>query len=184
MQKLSDKPMIGQSGVLAAAALLLFSILLSSAVYAQPPSPFAVDKFVGQKAADFKLKDISGKEVLLSSFKGKVVLLNFWATWCPPCKAELPAMSKLHERLKNRGFIVIAVSTDKRPDEPKAYIADNPVAFTVLLDNDLKVSRNLYKAFMLPTTFLIDRKGIIVEKYFGEQEWESPEMIKTIEGLL
>lgn len=167
--------------------LLLIALCLlffTSEGFAQPPSPFSVDKLIGQKAPDFRLKDINGKEVSLSSFKGKVVLLNFWATWCPPCKAEMPSMNKLYEKLKSRGFVVIAVSTDKRPDEPKDFIANNPVGFPVLLDNDLKVSRNSYKAFMLPTTFLIDRKGVIAEKYFGEQEWMEPEIIKGIEALL
>ena len=167
--------------------LLLIAICLlffTAECFAQPPSPFSVDKLIGQKAPDFRLKDINGKEVSLSSFKGKVVLLNFWATWCPPCKAEMPSMNKLYEKLKSRGFVVIAVSTDKRPDEPKDFIANNPVGFPVLLDNDLKVSRNSYKTFMLPTTFLIDRKGVIAEKYFGEQEWMEPEIIKEIEALL
>ena len=159
-------------------------LLLFSAVSAQPPSPFAVDKLSGQKAPDFTLKDINGNPVSLSSFKGKVVLLNFWATWCPPCKAEMPSMNRLQKKFKNRGFVIIAVSTDGRIDEPKDFITKNPVSFIVLHDSKLKVSRNLYKVFMMPTTFLIDKRGIIVEKYFGEQDWMEPEIIKEIEALL
>jgi peroxiredoxin len=166
--------------------LLPFAIclLLFAAVNAQPPSPYAVEKLSGQKAPDFTLKDINGNQVSLSSFKGKVVLLNFWATWCPPCRAEMPSMNKLQQMLKNKGLVIIAISTDSRIDEPKYFIKQNPVDFTVLHDSNLKVSRNLYKVFMMPTTFLIDKKGVIVEKYFGEQDWTDPDIIKEIEALL
>ncbi|HAK89840.1 MAG TPA: hypothetical protein DHV16_01700 [Nitrospiraceae bacterium] len=191
MQKLSDRQANGarrkaKRFLKIAFCLLPFALylLLFSAVSAQPPSPFAVDKLSGQKAPDFTLKDINGNPVSLSSFKGKVVLLNFWATWCPPCKAEMPSMNRLQEKFKNRGFVIIAVSTDGRIDEPKDFITKNPVSFIVLHDSKLKVSRNLYKVFMMPTTFLIDKRGIIVEKYFGEQDWMEPEIIKEIEALL
>lgn len=157
--------------------------LLSSAS-AQPPSPYAVEKLSGQKAPDFTLKDINGNQVSLSSFKGKVVLLNFWATWCPPCKAEMPSMNRLQQLLKNKGFVILAVSTDRAVVDVKDFLKKNPVNFTVLADYNLNVSRSLYKVFMMPTTFLIDKRGIIVEKYFGEQDWTDPEIIKEIEALL
>lgn len=164
----------------------LFSALclLYSDAFSQPPSPYAIEKLSGQKAPDFTLNDINGKPVSLSSFKGKVVLLNFWATWCPPCRAEIPSMNRLQEKLKSRGLVVIAVSTDNRIDEPKRFVQQNPVNFIVLHDSNLKVSRTIYKVFMMPTTFLIDRRGIIVEKYFGEQDWTDPEILKEIEALL
>jgi peroxiredoxin len=168
--------------------LLLFCsaalILLSTAVHAQPPSPYAVEKLSGQKASDFTLKDINGNPVSLSSFKGKVVLLNFWATWCPPCRAEIPSMNKLQQMLKNKGLVILAVSTDRAVVDVKDFLKKNPVAFTVVVDYNLSVSRSLYKVFMMPTTFLIDKKGVIVEKYFGEQDWTDPEIIKEIEALL
>lgn len=170
---------------------LLFILLLVAGhwspvtiVHAQPPSPFAVDKLSGQKAPDFTLKDINGNSVSLSSFKGKVVLLNFWATWCPPCKAEIPSMNKLHQKLKNRGFVMLAVSTDRAVIDVKDFLKTTPVNFPVVVDYNLNVSRSLYRVFMMPTTFLIDRKGVIVEKYFGEQDWTEPEIIKEIEALL
>jgi peroxiredoxin len=158
--------------------------LFSSVAFCQPPSPFAIDKMVGQKAPDFILKDLAGNNISLSSFKGRVVLLNFWASWCPPCRAEMPTMNKLNEMLKNRGFVVLAVSTDRSINDVKDYLSKNPVNYTVLIDHNLNVSRNLYKVFMMPTTFLIDRKGIIVKKYFGEQDWSRPDMIKEIEEIL
>jgi peroxiredoxin len=167
-------------------AFLLFTIYFSlfTAVSAQPPSPFAVEKLAGQKASDFTLKDIDGNNVSLSSFKGRVVMLNFWATWCPPCRAEMPTMNRLNDLLKNRGLIILAVSTDRSVADVKDFLKKNPVNFIVLVDYNLTVSRSLYKVFMMPTTFLIDKRGVIVEKYFGEQDWTKPDVIKEIEALL
>jgi peroxiredoxin len=164
--------------------LLSFVLFLPSVAFCQPPSPFAIDKMIGQKAPDFTLKDLNGNNISLSTFKGKVILLNFWASWCPPCRAEMPSMNKLNELLKKKGFVVIAVSTDRSVFDVKDYLSKNPVNFTVLIDYNLNVSRNLYKVFMMPTTFLIDRKGIIVKRYFGEQDWSDPDMIKEIEEIL
>lgn len=166
--------------------LLLFTVhsSLSTVVYAQPPSPYAVEKLSGQKAPDFTLKDINGNPVSLSSLKGRVVILNFWATWCPPCKAEIPSMNKLQQMFKNKGLVILAVSTDRAVVDVKDFLKKNPVAFTVVVDYNLNVSRSLYKVFMLPTTFLIDKRGVIVEKHFGEQDWTDPDIIKEIEALL
>lgn len=166
--------------------LLLFAVyfLLFTAANAQLPSPFAVEKLVGQKASDFTLKDVNGNSISLSSFKGKVMLLNFWATWCPPCKAELPSMNKLQQLLKDRGFVILAVSTDRSVADVKDFLNKYPLDYTIVVDYNLTVSRLLYKVFMVPTTFLIDRKGIIVKRYFGEQDWTDPNIIKDIEAFL
>lgn len=169
----------------AIAILLLILFWLSpKTTFSQPPSPFAVDKMIGQKAPDFTLKDLAGNNVSLSFYKGRVVLLNFWASWCPPCRAEMPSMNKLNDLLKKRGLTILAISTDKSIFDVKSYLKENPVNFTVLLDYNLNVSRNLYKVFMMPTTFLIDKRGIIVKKYFGEQDWSDPDLIKEIEEIL
>lgn len=164
--------------------LLILFWLYPKATFSQPPSPFAVDKMIGQKAPDFTLKDLAGNNVSLSSYKGRVVLLNFWASWCPPCRAEMPSMNKLNDLLRKRGLTILAISTDKSVFDVKSYLKENPVNFTVLVDYNLNVSRNLYKVFMMPTTFLIDKRGIIVKKYFGEQDWSDPDLIKEIEEIL
>ncbi|MFA5353776.1 MAG: TlpA disulfide reductase family protein [Thermodesulfovibrionales bacterium] len=151
---------------------------------AQPPSPFAVEGLSGKQAPAFSLKDTKGNSVSSSSLKGKVVLLNFWATWCPPCRAEMPSMSRLSQLLRDRGLVVIGISTDRSSQDVLTYLRDNPVSFPILLDTDLQVSKKIYKVFMAPTTFLIDRRGVIIRKYFGEQDWTSPEIMKEIEALL
>ncbi len=167
--------------VLSLCSVLWFSAGIAAAA---PPSPFAVDKIPGQKAPDFTLNDLNGKPVPLSAFKGKVILLNFWATWCPPCRDEMPALEKLNQLLKNKGLVVLSVSIDRSAASVKDFIKSTPVGFPVLFDDKLKVTRSLYKVFTVPTTFLIDKKGVVIEKYFGEQEWAKPEFVKKMESLL
>ena len=135
------------------------------------------------KAPDFTLKDIHGKTLALSSLKGKVVLINFWATWCPPCKAEMPSMNKLYNEMRAQGLEVIAVSTDNSLSTVKDFLAKNHLDFPVLFDDDKAVTRQ-YHVFSMPTTFLIDRNGIIAEKFYGEEDWTDPVVRKKIEKLL
>lgn len=135
------------------------------------------------KAPDFTLKDAQGRSLSLSSLKGKVILINFWATWCPPCKAEMPSMNKLYNELKGRGLEVIAVSTDSSLATVKDFLARNRLDFPVLFDENKTVSRQ-YHVFSMPTTFLINRNGMIVEKFFGEEEWTAPDIRRKIENQL
>jgi peroxiredoxin len=146
-------------------------------------SPLNSDNIIKSKAPDFTLKDLNGKTVSLAAFKGKVVLLNFWATWCPPCRAEMPALNKLHHMLKPRGLEVIAVSTDRSINDIKDFLESHKVDFTVLFDADRNAAKQ-YRVFSMPTTFLISRSGIIVEKFYGEYDWTEPETKGKIEKLL
>jgi cytochrome c biogenesis protein CcmG, thiol:disulfide interchange protein DsbE len=146
-------------------------------------SPHDADKIISVKAPDFILRDMQGKDIALSSLKGKVVLLNFWATWCPPCKAEMPAMNKLYNEIKARGFEVVAVSTDNSLSTIRDYLAKNRVDFPILHDEKKSVSKQ-YRVFSMPTTFLIDRNGTIVEKFYGEYDWTDSDVRKQIEKLL
>jgi len=146
-------------------------------------SPLNSDKIINAKAPDFALKDINGKTVSLSALKGKVVLLNFFATWCPPCKAEIPALNKLQRALNPRGLEVIAVSTDRSVNDIKSFLEKNRVDFPILFDADRNVAKK-YRVFSMPTTFLINRNGIIVEKFYGEYDWTESETKGKIEKLL
>ena len=146
-------------------------------------SPLNSDKIVNSRAPEFTLKDLSGKTVPLSAFKGKVVLLNFWATWCPPCRAEMPALNKLYRALKPRGLEIIAVSTDRSVNDIKGFLEKHRVDFPILFDADHSASKQ-YRVFSMPTTFLIDRNGMIVEKFYGEYDWTEPETKGKIEKLL
>ena len=146
-------------------------------------SPMESDSIVNSKAPDFTLKDINGKNITLSSFRGKVVLLNFWATWCPPCRAEMPALNRLYRETKQRGLEIIAVSTDRSLDHVKDFTAKNKVDFIMLFDENRTAAKQ-YRVFSMPTTFLIDRNGMVVEKFYGEYDWTEPETKGRIEKLL
>lgn len=123
------------------------------------------------KAIDFKLKDLSGKEISLSDLKGKRVFLNFWASWCPPCKAEMPNIEKLYEETKNSDLVIIAVNLGEDKDTVKSFIDKNNYNFTVLLDSNQSVAEK-YNISSIPTSFFIDKNGKIVSKKIGAMTLE------------
>ncbi len=137
-----------------------------------------------QPAPAFTLPDINEKKVSLSDFKGKVVLLNFWATWCGPCRAEMPSLNRLYAAFKNDGFVALAVSIDPSEKPVKSFVSEKGLAFPVLMDPEKEAYFDLYAVFALPTSYLIDRNGIIVEKIMGDREWDSPDMKNRISSLL
>lgn len=118
------------------------------------------------KAMDFKLKDLNGKEVSLSDYKGKKVFLNFWATWCPPCKAEMPEMEMLYKETKNSDLVILAVNLDEEKDTVQKFINSNKYNFPVLLDTG-NIVASQYEVVSIPTSFFIDKEGNIVDKHIG-----------------
>jgi len=136
-----------------------------------------------QKAEDFSLEGTDGKTYTLSSYRGKVVLINFWATTCKPCIEELPSLAALSERMKGRDFVVLAVSQDKEK-ALKKFLAKNPLPFPVLRDTHKEVSFDLYAVFALPTTVIVDKNGYVAERIYGPRDWGSEEEIEKIEELL
>ena len=118
-------------------------------------------------APDFLLKDDAGRAVKLSDYRGKVVLLNFWATWCGPCKIEIPWFMDFETRYKDRGFAVLGISMDEEGWEVvKPYIADHRINYRILLGND-EVGQKYGGVDSLPTTFVIDRQGRVVSRHVG-----------------
>jgi thiol-disulfide isomerase/thioredoxin len=117
-------------------------------------------------ALDFKLKDLNGKEVSLSDFKGKKVFLNFWATWCPPCKAEMPDIEKLYSETKDTDLVILAVNVGEGKSDVTSFLNDNKYNFTVLLDSDQNIT-NQYNIKGIPTSFFIDKEGNIVSSKVG-----------------
>ncbi len=148
----------------------------------RPVSPSEIDKLEKNKAPDFSLKDLSGRPVTLSSLKGKVVLLNFWATWCPPCISEMPVFNRLYKQMRARGLEIVAISADRSEDYVRDFTSKHSLDFKVIYDESRDVVKR-YKVFSMPTTFLIDKNGIIVEKFFGEYDWTDQEIKKKIEKL-
>ena len=155
-------------------AAILAVCLLSAKVHA------------GEAAPDFTLRDIDGKEVQLQSFKGKVVMVNFWATWCGPCKLEMPHLDKMDREYEDKGFEVISISTDdaRAASKVKPLIKRGGYGFTVLLDKDTTVVAQYNPAKTLPYNALIDREGRIHKVYQGYNPGDEVEMRKDVEELL
>ncbi len=139
---------------------------------------------VGKGAPAFELPDLTGTQRTLAEFKGSVVLLNFWATWCGSCKAELTPLNNLYRALKNEGFVVLAVSLDRSEKPVKTVAAEKTLLFPILIDKDKEVSFDQYAVLALPVSFLIDRNGVIAEKLIGEREWGTLDMKDKILKLL
>lgn len=134
-------------------------------------------------APDFTLKDLKGNQVTLKNFKGRVVFLNFWATWCPPCRREMPSMERLYKQLKDRDFTMLAVDMQESEKRVRAFISEFSLSFPVLLDLNGDIS-SLYGIVGLPTTYIIDREGKIIGKAVGPRDWSSQESKQLFQSLL
>lgn len=135
------------------------------------------------KAPDFTLKDLNGQKASLKDFRGKIVFLNFWTTWCPPCRFEMPSMEKLHSKFKNRDFIILAIDLQERAERVRAFKEKMKLNFPILLDNDGIVGLE-YGVRVLPSTYLVDRDGYIIGGALGPRDWASKEAFKLIEHLI
>ncbi|WHZ23325.1 MAG: TlpA disulfide reductase family protein [Nitrospira sp.] len=136
----------------------------------------------GTAAAPFDLKALDGRSVQLADLRGKVVLVNFWATWCGPCKEEMPAFERLRQRLDPERFALVTITTDMQRDGIKHFLANLNVQLPVLFDEDQDVSR-AYLVRALPTTVLIDRQGTVVGRAVGPREWDTPKTIHLLQGM-
>ena len=139
----------------------------------------------GHLAPDFSLKTLDGKTVRLSELRGKkAVLINFWATWCPPCRLEMPTMQKIYTEYKGKGFEILAINIEPdAQEEIRDFIKELRLTFPVLLDSNMKVTRK-YRLIGLPVSMLIDRQGIIRSKEIGYHDWTDKESRKRVESLL
>jgi len=139
----------------------------------------------GEPAPPFTLPDVSGMGHSLYDYRGQVVLLNFWATWCPPCRVEMPQFQALYEQYHEQGFVVIAVASDAFGERAVPAVAEEMrLTFPILLDPDLKVTGR-YGVHVRPTTYFIGRDGRLVSRVVGPQEWsEDLEVRRYIESLL
>ena len=121
------------------------------------------------KAIDFKLRDLHGNELSLSDLKGKKVFINFWATWCPPCKAEMPEIEKIYQETKNSDLVIVSVEIGEPLGTVKPFIDNNKYNFKVLLDSDQSVATK-YGISAIPTSYFIDKNGYIVSKNVGDRK--------------
>ncbi|MEW6002637.1 MAG: TlpA disulfide reductase family protein [Nitrospirota bacterium] len=136
-----------------------------------------------KRAPDFCLEDLKGKRVEFKSFRGKLVFLNFWATWCGPCKEELPSIDSLYQQFKEKDFVFLTISVDYGGIKVvKEFIEKHRYTFPVLIDSKGK-TLDLYKVKGIPSTFIIDKKGMIIGKAFGPRNWKGTEVISLLNRL-
>ena len=139
---------------------------------------------IGVLAPDFSLKNQAGQTVKLSSFQGKPVLLNFWATWCGPCQSEMPSLEALYQKYKDKNFVVLGVSLDEDGwPAIQEFLKQVPVTFPILNDNGETISE-LYHTFRIPESYLIDASGKISDKIVGPQDYTQPIFSEKIERLI
>ncbi len=138
----------------------------------------------GTKAPHFSLEDLNGKKTELRHYRGKVVFLNFWATWCGPCKEEMPSMEELWKQFKDKDFVFLAISVDYAGVKPaRELIEKHRYTFPVLIDSKSE-ALDLFQVRRIPTTILIDKKGLIVGKAVGPRDWKKQEIATIINFLL
>jgi DsbE subfamily thiol:disulfide oxidoreductase len=172
--------------------LLLAALFFASGpLYAQTRKP-QIDYTVIPKleevkdhpaAPDFTLAAPDGKKLSLKDYRGKVVFLNFWATWCPSCRTEMPDMDKLYREFKGKGFEIVAVNVKDKRDDAMKFVGNMKLTYPIMLDPEGEVGL-LYGAWGMPATYLIDRKGVVQARLWGPAEWYSPAARNLIKTLL
>jgi cytochrome c biogenesis protein CcmG, thiol:disulfide interchange protein DsbE len=165
--------------ILGPLGLIFAGVIL--AAFAFPSFRQGEPSLAGNRAKDFPIQ-IAGASKL-SDLHGKVVVLNFWASWCPPCLEETPSLNTLQQQIAAKGGVVLGVSVDEDQDAYKKFLVDNHVVFPTY-DDTSKKSAEDYGTSMYPETYLIDRQGKLARKIVGPQNWQSPEMMKSINVLL
>ena len=171
---------------IAGACALVAATAVLTVGYAGSVAPIAQRGVVkpGDPAPNFQLRDMNGRNVSLSDLRGKVVLLNFWATWCGPCRVEMPAMERLYRAYDRKDFEILAVSTDAQGTAvTRPFQQENKLTFPILHDSDFRVGLS-YGARTLPMTFMVDRQGIVRQHIFGARDWEALEAHQLIEMLM
>jgi peroxiredoxin len=170
-----------------AAKVLLVVAIVAGAAYGfvslQDKKAWALQ--AGSVAPTFRLPTLAGGEVDLSSYRGRIVLVNVWATWCPPCVEELPSLEKLHRALGGEGLVVLSVSADEDEAALRRFVAEHGVTFPVLRDPGGRlVAAALYHATGYPETHVIDANGILRESVIGPAEWATPAAIDHFRDLI
>lgn len=160
--------------LLAALLLILLALPLGAAeLKALPAKP----------APALNLPALDGGRLGLEQLRGKVVLVNFWAVWCPPCRKEMPSMARLADKMAGRPFALVGVNVGESPEDIRAFLKQVPVNFPIVLDAEGQ-SLKAWQVFAFPTSYVLDRKGRLRLGLFGSIEWDSPEALARLEALL
>jgi cytochrome c biogenesis protein CcmG/thiol:disulfide interchange protein DsbE len=137
----------------------------------------------GDRAPEFSIKADNGKTVTARDFGGKLLILNFWATWCQPCVQEVPSLEQLQKQLGSKGLVVLGVSEDKDAEAYKEFLARFRVTYLTARDPAVTIKPK-YGTVQIPESYLIDSNGRVVEKIVGEANWSSPQMVEHVQSLL
>ena len=140
-------------------------------------------KVPSKAAPNFTLSSADGQQVSLQQYRGKVVFLNFWATWCIPCREEMPALERLHQKYQSQDLAVLSIDLKESADQVKAFFQKHGLSFPALLDQDGSVFRDYLVAGM-PTTYLIGRDGIMLARGVGGRDWTRSEALQLIQELI
>ena len=135
------------------------------------------------EAIDFELANLQGVKEKLSDYKGQVVFLNFWATWCGPCREEMPSMENLYRELKDEGFVILAVDLGEEKAVVRDFVEEYGLTFPVVLDEDRKAGR-AYGIQSIPTTYIVDRQGFILGRSLGARHWDREEYTALFREIL
>jgi cytochrome c biogenesis protein CcmG/thiol:disulfide interchange protein DsbE len=154
--------------------VILFSLLLAAGCD-RGDHP----KQIGKPAPDFTVTD-NGRSIQLSAYRGKVVVLNFWASWCPPCIEEIPSLNQLQHQMPQ--LVVLAVDVDEDPEAYRQFLVEHRVDFTTIRDAQRR-SNALYGTVRFPESFVIDRHGQVLRKFISAQDWTSPEILNYLSHL-
>jgi len=139
---------------------------------------------VGNLAPDFNIRNLKGGSASLSDYRGKIVLVNFWATWCGPCKAEMPSMEALYRSHGRNDFEILAVSIDLGDEAPvRSFVEDFGFTFPILLDSQFDVN-DLFQIRVVPTSIVIDRNGVVTDRLLGAKDWNDPDAQAFVKELI
>ncbi len=159
------------------------TLLLAGLLYVISGSLSEPEIRVGDKAPAFQLTTDRGRAMTREDFGGKLLVINFWATWCPPCVQEMPSLNQFHRALKDSGVVVLAVSVDKNEAAYKQFVERFGLEFETARDASAEMPAT-YGTFKYPETYVINARGEVLEKFIGEENWADPALIERIKRLL
>ena len=162
---------------------LLSGAILSGLLLLNPVHARELQAYKGGATPPLVLKDLNGKTHDLKQYRGKVVLINFWATWCPPCRAEMPSMQRLKNKMAGKPFVILAVDMGETEAEVNAFLAQVKTDFTILMDKDGRALK-AWKVFAFPTSYVVDPQGKIRYGLYGASEWDAPDKVQKITQLM
>ena len=162
---------------------LLLGLALSAMTLLGPAQARDLQVYKGGTTPPLVLKDLNGKTHDLKQYRGKVVLINFWATWCPPCRAEMPSMQRLKAKMAGKPFVILAVDMGETEAEVKTYLQQIKTDFTVLMDKDGRALK-AWKVFAFPTSYVVDAQGKIRYGLYGGSEWDAADKVEKLTQLL